>query len=65
MGLFWDGSFLGNIEYYDGLKLNPDWGVCIEGEKVAQSGKVGFRIGTSCSSIRTGINDAFRRGTEG
>lgn len=25
-GRFWDGSFYGNIHYFDGLKLNPQWG---------------------------------------
>ena len=29
-GLDWDGSFFGNVAYFDGFKLNPDWGVAWE-----------------------------------
>ena len=27
MGLYWDDSFFGNLLYYSGIMLNPDWGV--------------------------------------
>lgn len=27
LGRFWDGSFFGNIQYFDGLKLNPQFAV--------------------------------------
>ena len=30
-GKFWDGSYYGNVLYYDGLVLNPDNGVSLEG----------------------------------
>jgi len=30
-GRFWDGSFFGNVPYLDGLKLDPDYGVSLEG----------------------------------
>ena len=30
-GYFWDNSFYGNIQVYDGLKLDPDYGASIEG----------------------------------
>lgn len=26
LGRFWDGSFIGNVHYFDGLKLDPDFG---------------------------------------
>ncbi len=29
-GLFWDGVFFGNAPYFDGLKLDADWGVSWE-----------------------------------
>ena len=29
-GLDWDGSFWGNVQYYDGFKLNPDLGLSWE-----------------------------------
>jgi hypothetical protein len=31
VGLFWDDSFFGNIQYFDGLKLDPEFGVGFEG----------------------------------
>jgi hypothetical protein len=31
LGLFWDNSFYGNVQVYDGLKLAPDYGTSIEG----------------------------------
>lgn len=30
-GLFWDDSFYGNVQVYDGLKLDPDFGLSLEG----------------------------------
>jgi hypothetical protein len=30
-GLFWDRSFWGNVQVYDGLKLAPDYGASLEG----------------------------------
>lgn len=29
--LFWDNSFYGNVQFYDGIKLNPDYGISLEG----------------------------------
>lgn len=40
VGLFWDGSFLGNVHYFNGLKLNPDFGVEWTGRKELSSGLV-------------------------
>jgi hypothetical protein len=31
LGLFWDNSFYGNVQVYDGIKLAPDYGASIEG----------------------------------
>jgi hypothetical protein len=31
LGLFWDNSFYGNVQVYDGLKLAPDYGLSVEG----------------------------------
>jgi len=30
LGKFWDGSFYGNLPYFDGLKLDPDLGISLE-----------------------------------
>lgn len=38
-GLDWDGSWWGNVPYFDGQKLDPDWGVSLEGT-VELSGSV-------------------------
>ncbi len=38
VGLFWDNSFYGNIQVYEGLKFDPNSGVSLEG-------KVGERLG--------------------
>lgn len=32
LGLFWDGTFYGNIQVYEGLKLDPNAGVSLEGK---------------------------------
>ncbi|MBV9948431.1 MAG: hypothetical protein JOZ69_16390, partial [Myxococcales bacterium] len=32
LGYFWDNSFYGNIQVYDGLKLDPDYGASIQGD---------------------------------
>jgi len=31
LGLFWNNSFYGNVQVYDGLKLSPDYGASLEG----------------------------------
>jgi hypothetical protein len=41
-GLFWDNSFYGNVQVYDGLKLDPDYGVSLEGG-VATKAALGAR----------------------
>jgi hypothetical protein len=38
VGLFWDDSFFGNILFYDGLKLNPDYGASVEGQVNGKGG---------------------------
>ncbi len=37
-GYFWDGSFYGNLPYFDGIKLDPDIGLSLEGEPEITSG---------------------------
>ena len=41
-GLFWDNSFYGNVQVYDGLKLDPDYGLSLEGA-VRPDGNSGLR----------------------
>ena len=33
VGIFWDDSFFGNVQYFNGLKLNPDYGAELVGSK--------------------------------
>jgi len=42
LGLFWDNSFYGNVQVYDGLKLDPDYGLSLEGAVNAKS-ELGLR----------------------
>ena len=40
--LFWDNSFYGNVQFYDGIKLDPDYGISLEGSVGKETG---FRLG--------------------
>jgi hypothetical protein len=42
LGLFWDNSFYGNIQVYDGLKLDPNYGASIEGQAGGEAFDVEF-----------------------
>lgn len=33
VGVLWDDSFFGNVQYFNGLKLNPDYGVELVGSR--------------------------------
>jgi hypothetical protein len=38
LGLFWDNSFYGNVHSFDGLKLDPDYGLSLEGRTTGRVG---------------------------
>ena len=38
LGLFWDNSFYGNIQAFDGLKVDPDYGLAVEGSLGERAG---------------------------
>jgi hypothetical protein len=42
-GFFWDNSFYGNVQVYDGLKLDPNYGASLEGA-------VGDKLGVNFSA---------------
>ncbi len=42
LGLFWDNSFYGNVQVYDGLKLDPDYGLSLEGSLGKKDAPVGL-----------------------
>jgi hypothetical protein len=37
VGVLWDDSFFGNVQYFNGLKLNPDYGVELVGTRPARA----------------------------
>ena len=41
-GVFWDGSFSGNVHMYEGLKLDTDYGISLEG---STGGETGMTLG--------------------
>lgn len=45
VGLFWDDSFWGNIQYFNGLKLNPEFGAELIGtKKTGSQTKIGYSL---------------------
>jgi hypothetical protein len=42
LGYFWDNSFYGNVQVYDGLKLDPDYGASLEGDIGKSSDALGL-----------------------
>lgn len=43
-GRFWDGSFFGNVHYFDGLKLDPGFGLSYEGAREGNRWEVGYAV---------------------
>ena len=54
-GLFWDNSFYGNVQVYDGLKLDPDYGLSLEGT-LAEKGRFGARAWAQFFLVDGGTN---------
>ena len=53
LGRFWDGSFFGNVQYFDGLKLNPQFGVDATGTASSIAGvRVGYTLQYIANSDR-------------
>lgn len=58
VGIFWDDSFFGNIQYYDGFKLDPELGVGFEGaRKIA--GKLGAEYSVQYFSSDARVNGSL------
>jgi hypothetical protein len=62
VGIFWDDSFFGNLQYFDGQKLNPDYGAEIAGERSFKGGQ--FTLGYSAQYFLNsdGINGSLIAG---
>jgi hypothetical protein len=58
LGKFWDNSFYGNVQYFDGLKLSPDYGISIEASPLPKSGP--FRLGAYAQYF---VNDGVTNGS--
>ena len=58
VGLEWDDSFFGNIQYFDGLKLDPEYGLGFEGSH-SLSGRLGARYSLQYFSNNSGINGSL------
>lgn len=58
VGLEWDDSFFGNIEYFDGLMLDPEFGVGFEGSHKL-SGRLGAEYSLQYFSTSSPINGSL------
>lgn len=58
VGLEWDGSFFGNIEYFDGLMLDPEFGVGFEGSHDL-SGHLGTEYSLQYFSTNSPVNGSL------
>ncbi len=58
VGIEWDDSFIGNIQYFDGLKLDPEYGVGFEGSHNL-SARLGAEYSLQYFSTDSGINGSL------
>ncbi len=58
VGLKWDGSFFGNIEYFDGLMLDPEFGVGFEGAH-GLDGRLGAKYSFQYFSTDSRVNGSL------
>ncbi len=58
VGLEWDDSFFGNIQYFDGFKLDPEFGVGFEGSRDL-SGRLGAEYSLQYFSTNAPINGSL------
>jgi uncharacterized coiled-coil protein SlyX len=58
VGLEWDDSFFGNIEYFDGFMLDPEFGVGFEGQHKL-SGRLGAEYSLQYFSANSPINGSL------
>lgn len=59
VGLVWDGSFYGNIEYFDGLMLDPEIGVDVSGSRPL-SPHWGLNYSVQFFATDSGINGSLQ-----
>lgn len=59
LGLFWDGSWFGNLPYLNGHKLDPDMNVEAKWQRPAASGTPGITAWLQLSPAEDGLNGTF------
>jgi hypothetical protein len=64
IGLYWDDSFFGNLLYYDGIMLNPDWGLTAEGQFEFAGGKVVIAYAGQYFLLSDGVQGSYTFGRE-
>ena len=57
-GIDWDDSFFGNIQYFDGFKLDPQFGVGFEGSRTL-SGRLGAEYSLQYFSTDSRVNGSL------
>jgi hypothetical protein len=62
VGIFWDDSFFGNLQYFDGNKLVPDWGLSLEGNRDFLEGKLGIEYSAQYFYNGSGTNGSLDYG---
>jgi hypothetical protein len=58
VGLSWDGSFFGNIQYFDGLKLDPGFGLGFEGSHTL-AGRLGAEYSVQYFTSDASVNGSL------
>ena len=62
VGIFWDDSFFGNLQYFDGNKLAPDWGLSLEGDRDFAGGRLGLEYSLQYFYNGSGTNGSLDYG---
>lgn len=62
VGIFWDDSFFGNLQYFDGNKLAPHWGLSLEGRRDFAGGKLGLDYSVQYFYNGSGTNGSLDYG---
>jgi hypothetical protein len=62
VGVFWDDSFFGNLQYFDGNKLVPDWGLSLEGQHDFARGRIGLEYSLQYFYNGSGTNGSLDYG---
>jgi hypothetical protein len=62
VGIFWDDSFFGNLQYFDGNKLVPDWGLSLEGDREFLRGTLGLEYSLQYFYNGSGTNGSLDYG---